>query len=75
MFGMINISTMIARKTTKPINNMTALVRKLNSRTTFVTVETVNDLLAADAANDSPEMNQLIRVFRTMVNIVQVGIV
>jgi len=69
MLIMLKISTIIARKTTAPINNMTSLVRKLNSRTTFITVEAVNDMLSSDT--DSPEMDQLIRVFRTMVNIVQ----
>jgi hypothetical protein len=59
----------IAKKTTEPINSMTSLIHKLNTRSGFVTVEAVDDMLSGKA--DSPELSALVKTFRTMVNIVQ----
>merc|ERR1719456_1874814 len=55
---------------TVPINRMTTLVRRLNNRSGFITVQAVDDVLLSGQAS-SPEMEALIAAFRTMVNLVQ----
>ena len=53
-----------------PLNRMTTLVRRLNNRSGFITVQAVDDVLLSGQAS-SPEMEALIAAFRTMVNLVQ----